>query len=100
MRISRARKVEIVLRDLGRRYAEDDPLQGEGTTLAKITAETEDPFKVLIGTILSQRTRDEKTEVASRRLFARYGTVDTMPTPKSPCPPKPLIICGSQRLMP
>lgn len=78
MRISRARKVEIVLRDLGRRYAEDDPLQGEGTTLAKLTAETEDPFKVLIGTILSQRTRDEKTEVASRRLFARYDTVDAL----------------------
>jgi len=78
LRISSARRVELVLRDLGRRYLGDDPLQGEGTTLAKITAETEDPFKVLIGTILSQRTRDERTEVASRRLFARYGTVDAL----------------------
>ncbi|MGA8542886.1 MAG: endonuclease III [Thermoplasmata archaeon] len=32
----------------------------------------ENPFQVLIGTILSQRTRDEATEVASARLFARF----------------------------
>ena len=74
MPISRAAKVERVLSDLGRRYLGVDPLKGEGTALAKITAETEDPFKVLIGTILSQRTRDEMTEVASRQLFAKYRT--------------------------
>ncbi|HEV2520436.1 MAG TPA: endonuclease III [Thermoplasmata archaeon] len=32
----------------------------------------EDPFQVLIGTILSQRTRDEATDRASARLFARF----------------------------
>jgi len=32
----------------------------------------ENPFQVLIGTILSQRTRDEATDVASARLFAHY----------------------------
>ncbi|MGA8302098.1 MAG: endonuclease III [Thermoplasmata archaeon] len=32
----------------------------------------ENPFQVLIGTILSQRTRDEATDAASARLFARY----------------------------
>ena len=74
MRISRARKVELVLSGLGRRYLGQDPLAGEGTALSKITAETEDPFQVLIGTILSQRTRDEMTEIASRRLFAKYDT--------------------------
>ena len=31
-----------------------------------------DPFQVLVGTILSQRTRDEKTDIASAELFARY----------------------------
>ncbi len=31
-----------------------------------------DPFRVLISTILSQRTRDENTEVASNRLFSVY----------------------------
>ncbi len=32
----------------------------------------ENPFQVLIGTILSQRTRDENTDRASAQLFARY----------------------------
>ncbi|HKV90850.1 MAG TPA: endonuclease III [Thermoplasmata archaeon] len=32
----------------------------------------EDPFQVLVGTILSQRTRDENTDRASARLFAKY----------------------------
>lgn len=32
----------------------------------------ENPFQVLIGTILSQRTRDANTEAASARLFARF----------------------------
>ncbi len=32
----------------------------------------EDPFQVLIGTILSQRTRDANTERASAKLFERY----------------------------
>jgi len=32
----------------------------------------EDPFQVLIGTILSQRTRDEATDRASAALFARF----------------------------
>jgi endonuclease-3 len=31
-----------------------------------------DPFQVLISTVLSQRTRDENTEKASRKLFSRY----------------------------
>ena len=35
----------------------------------------EDPFQVLIGTILSQRTRDENTDRASALLFARYPDV-------------------------
>jgi len=33
-----------------------------------------DPFYVLISTVLSQRTRDEVTQVATRRLFKRYDT--------------------------
>lgn len=34
-----------------------------------------DPFKVLISTILSQRTRDENTAVASKNLFSKYKNV-------------------------
>ena len=33
-----------------------------------------DPFKVLVATLLSLRTKDEVTEAASRRLFARADT--------------------------
>jgi endonuclease-3 len=32
----------------------------------------ENPFQVLVGTVLSQRTRDANTDRASARLFARY----------------------------
>lgn len=35
---------------------------------------TDDPFRILICTILSQRTRDENTEVACQRLFSRYSS--------------------------
>lgn len=38
----------------------------------------ETPFQVLIGTILSQRTRDEATEVASARLFRAYPTPEAL----------------------
>ena len=36
------------------------------------------PFQVLIGTVLSQRTRDEKTDKAARALFSRYPSLDTL----------------------
>ena len=36
------------------------------------------PFQVLIGTVLSQRTRDEKTDEAAQALFSRYPSPDTL----------------------
>jgi len=36
--------------------------------------EDSDPFRVLIRTILSQRTRDENTDAASAMLFSKYST--------------------------
>ena len=43
------------------------------TALKEISnSEPEDPFRVLIGTILSHRTRDERTAEATARLFKRY----------------------------
>jgi len=42
------------------------------TALAHISAATDDPFKVLISTILSARTRDPVTEAASARLFDKF----------------------------
>lgn len=40
-----------------------------------IATQTRDPFKVLVATILSARTKDEVTAAACRRLFARVGNV-------------------------
>lgn len=39
-----------------------------------INVHTRDPFKVLLSTILSARTRDETTAAASRRLFEKVRT--------------------------
>ncbi|MDO5674903.1 MAG: exodeoxyribonuclease III, partial [bacterium] len=39
-----------------------------------IAAQTKDPFKVLVATILSARTKDEVTAAAARRLFSRAAT--------------------------
>ena len=38
-----------------------------------IGVQTSDPFRVLIATVLSARTKDEVTAVASERLFSRAG---------------------------
>jgi exodeoxyribonuclease-3 len=40
-----------------------------------IATQTGDPFKVLLATILSARTKDEVTAAASRRLFAKVGNM-------------------------
>ena len=39
-----------------------------------IAAQTQDPFKVLVATILSARTKDEVTAASARRLFSRAST--------------------------
>lgn len=64
-------QLDFVMEDLRSRYLPYRQHQTD-TALGRITAETEDPFKVLISTILSQRTRDEMTEIASDDLFAVY----------------------------
>ncbi len=43
-----------------------------------VAAQTNDPFRILVGTILSARTRDETTAVACERLFARADTPDAL----------------------
>ncbi|MBI4044049.1 MAG: endonuclease III [Candidatus Diapherotrites archaeon] len=42
------------------------------------TVQFDDPFQVLIATVLSARTRDANTEKASRQLFARFPTPQTL----------------------
>lgn len=52
---------------------------GRVTALAELKdAEDGDPFKILIGTILSHRTRDENTTRAVERLFAKYKDVEEL----------------------
>jgi len=42
--------------------------------VAAVAAERRDPFRVLISCLISLRTKDEVTDIASRRLFARADT--------------------------
>jgi len=48
-------------------------LEGEAH-LDELAKKKQDPFKILISTILSARTRDENTRVATDKLFAKYNT--------------------------
>jgi endonuclease III len=51
-----------------------------GDTALTVVAQTmgRDPFKILIGCLLSLRTKDETTGPAAARLFALAGTAETM----------------------
>ena len=50
----------------------------------------ENPFQVLIGTILSQRTRDANTDIASARLFAKFPDAESLSRAR-PADVEPLI---------
>lgn len=50
-----------------------------GTALKNESQKNErDPFRILITTILSQRTRDENTRQASQKLFSKYHDVKSL----------------------
>jgi len=53
----------------------ESALEGEAH-LDELAKKKQDPFKILISTILSARTRDSNTRLATEKLFAKY------PTPK------------------
>ncbi|RKZ22263.1 endonuclease III [bacterium] len=58
------RTIEKVLKIMEKRYVEfKDPI------VTEIAERTRDPFRILISTILSLRTKDEVTAEASKRLF-------------------------------
>lgn len=48
-------------------------LEGEAH-LDELARKVQDPFKILISTILSARTRDANTRIATEKLFAKYKT--------------------------
>jgi len=43
-----------------------------------IEQQTKDPFKILLATILSARTKDQTTAAASRRLFEKVNTLEDL----------------------
>jgi endonuclease-3 len=58
-------------------------IEGEGRTLPSVSLiaqRKEDPYRVLIATLISLRTKDEVTLAASERLFARADDPYTMLT--------------------
>jgi len=69
--------IHNIIRDASRaidKAREDDP-----TALREISDSTDgDPFRVLIATVLSHRTKDEVTALASSRLFARFPDVKSL----------------------
>ena len=73
--LERRKRVTIarLLREMrGMVYGSTD---SRATALARLQdAEQGDPFRILIGTILSQRTRDENTTRATENLFSKYKT--------------------------
>ena len=42
-----------------------------------IAVQTRDPFKILVATILSARTKDETTAKASAKLFKKISDLDS-----------------------
>ncbi len=51
----------------------ENAIEGEAH-LDQLAKQRNDPFKILISTILSARTRDLSTEEVTKKLFSRYKT--------------------------
>lgn len=64
---------DTLLDTIGRELG-DRPLP----SVSEISREGDDPFHVLISTLISLRTRDEVTLASSRALFAVYPDVDSL----------------------
>lgn len=60
----------------------------------KGSVELGEPFKVLIATVISQRTREEQTTIVSNRLFARYP--DAASLAEAPVDELERLLNGSQ----
>jgi endonuclease-3 len=66
-------RIGHVLRRISKMVSESNDKRA--TALADLrSAEEGDPFRILIGTVLSHRTRDESTSKATERLFSVYKT--------------------------
>ena len=68
-------KVEYILNKMETTLKESENLS-RLTALKELQMEEDnDPFKILIGTILSARSRDENTSKIVRKLFQKYKNV-------------------------
>lgn len=66
-----------ILRKIGKMV--ETSTDKRATALADLRdAEAGDPFRILIGTVLSHRTRDESTSKATERLFQVYDTPEKL----------------------
>ncbi len=65
--------IPAVNRMLKREYA-----RHEAPIIELLQAQTRDPFKILVATILSARTKDETTSAVARRLFETVHTPDDL----------------------
>jgi endonuclease-3 len=66
--------MNIILKSMDRVLKREKKLQRLTALRGLQMEEQNDPFKILIGTILSARTRDENTTKVIRKLFTRFGT--------------------------
>jgi endonuclease-3 len=68
--------MSIILKKMERVLSREKKLQRLTALRGLQIEEQDDPFKILIGTILSARTRDENTTKVIKKLFARFRTPD------------------------
>ena len=68
--------MSIILKKMERVLSREKKLQRLTALRGLQMEEQDDPFKILIGTILSARTRDENTTKVIKKLFARFMTPD------------------------
>jgi endonuclease III len=75
--VDRKPSIAYVLRQMRRMVESSEDRRVTALAELKETEEG-DPFKILIGTVLSHRTRDESTAKANERLFAVYRTPEEL----------------------
>jgi len=69
--------IALILRRMGEMV--ESSTDKRATALAELReAEAGDPFRILIGTVLSHRTRDESTSKATEKLFQVYDTPEKL----------------------
>ncbi|MFQ5961321.1 MAG: endonuclease III domain-containing protein [Candidatus Methylomirabilales bacterium] len=65
--------IHAIVRTLKREVGQWDP-----TAVGQVAEDSRDPFRILISCLLSLRTKDQVTAVASTRLFRRADTPERM----------------------